>query len=67
MISLYYCRPNLTNIVRLRTLVDMFASNMATSIAGVGHVFAMTASASSLTPAARLTEIFNGITQVQQQ
>lgn len=49
---------------RLRTLIDMFASNMATSIADSGHVIAMLASASNLTPAARYAELFNGMTQV---
>ena len=49
---------------RLHTLIDMFASNMATSIADSGHVLAMLASASNLTPAARYAELFNGMTQV---
>lgn len=57
-------RPNLTNMDRLHTLIDMFASNMATSIADSGHVLAMLASASNLTPAARYAELFNGMTQV---
>jgi hypothetical protein len=42
----------------------MLASNMAASIADNGHVLAMLASASSLTPAARYAELFNGMTQV---
>ena len=57
-------RPNLTNLDRLRTLVDMFASSLATSIADSGHILAMLASASNLTPAARYAELFNGMTQV---
>lgn len=60
----YLCRSNLTNLDRLHTLVDMFASNLATSIADSGHVLAMLASASNLTPAARYAELFNGMTQV---
>ena len=42
----------------------MAASNMAMSIASAGHNFAMAASASHLSPAARLSELFGGITQV---
>ena len=56
--------PNLTSLERLRTLVDMYASNMATSIADSGHLYAMMSSASSLSPAAQLSETFNGMTQV---
>ena len=60
----FICSPNLTSLERLRTLVDMYASNMATSIADSGHLYAMMSSASSLSPAAQLSETFNGMTQV---
>lgn len=58
------CRPNLSNLERLRTLIDMFSSNMSIGIADAGHLYAMMASASSLTPASRLNELFYGMTQV---
>lgn len=60
----YHYRPNLTNLDRLRTLIDMFASNLATSIADSGHLLAMLASASNLTRAAKYAELFSGMTQV---
>ena len=56
--------PNLQDRERLQTLVNMAATNMAMSIANAGHSFAMAASARDLSPAARLSELFGGITQV---
>ena len=56
--------PNLTSLERLHTLVDMYASNMATSIADSGHLYAMMSSASSLSPAAQLSETSSGTTRV---
>lgn len=57
-------RPNLSSLERLRTLIDMFSSNLSVGIADAGHLYAMMASASSLTSASRLNEIFHGMTQV---
>ena len=56
--------PNLQDQERLQTLVNMAATNMAMSIANAGHSFAMAASARDLSPAAHLSELFGGITQV---
>ena len=57
--------PNLQDQERLQTLVNMAATNMAMSIANAGHSFAMAASARDLSPAAHLSELFGGITQVR--
>lgn len=60
----YNCRPSLKRLERLRTLIDMFASNVASNVADAGHLFAMLASASSLSPTSRMAEVFMGMTQV---
>lgn len=64
LVSLLDCRPNLSGLERLRTLIDMFSSNMSIGIVDAGHLYAMMVSASSLTPASRLSEMFHGMTQV---
>lgn len=57
-------RPDLKDSARLQTLIRMSASDLASELANAGHSFAMTHSASSLTPAAKLSEMFDGMTQV---
>ena len=42
----------------------MAASSLSMAVADRGHGFAMTAAASSLSPAAMLAETFGGISQV---
>lgn len=42
----------------------MAASSLSVAVADSGHTFAMTAAASSLSPAAMLSETFGGISQV---
>lgn len=56
--------PNFKNVDRLRTLINGIASDMAMSIADSGHAYAMSAAASSLTPAGRFGELFGGMSQV---
>ena len=46
------------------SLVAMAASNMATSVADSGHMFAIAASCSSLTPSANLSNEMSGLPQV---
>ena len=50
---------------RLTTLVMMTAAEMANSLAGAGHTYAMTHAASSLSPAAKHKEAMGGVTQVR--
>ncbi|XP_064598150.1 presequence protease, mitochondrial-like [Liolophura sinensis] len=61
-------RPNLhgspKNMERLTTLIRMSASELAASLSGSGHAYAMTHSASTLTAASKLREQFSGISQV---
>eukprot|EP00794_Sanderia_malayensis_P000544 gene544-1199_t len=57
-------QPNLKDYDRLRTLINSIASDLAMSIADSGHMYSMTSSASSLTPAARFGELFGGMSQV---
>ena len=57
-------RPNLSDLDRLRTLINSIASDMAMSIADSGHAYAISSAASSLTPAGRFGELFGGISQV---
>ena len=49
---------------RLTTLILMAASDIAQSLVGSGHVFAMTNAASHLSPSAAMKEKMSGITQV---
>lgn len=56
--------PNFSDHNRLTTLIRMSASDMAASLAGSGHRYAMTHSASTLTPLAKWNEVFSGVTQV---
>lgn len=57
-------RPNFSDHNRLTTLIRMTASDLAASLAGNGHRYAMTHSASTLTPLAKWNEMFSGVTQV---
>lgn len=45
--------------------MNVTANNMVMSVAKYGHKFAMSAASSNLTPAAGLSELFAGITQVR--
>ena len=49
---------------RLATLVRMSASDLAMSLANMGHAYAMKGAGSSLTPVGRLKEVMGGMTQV---
>ena len=42
----------------------MSASALAMSVADNGHIYAMSAAAATMNPAAELAEIFGGLTQV---
>ncbi|KAK3738451.1 hypothetical protein QZH41_017087, partial [Actinostola sp. cb2023] len=59
-----FARPTLDDQDRLRTLINMIASDLANSIAHSGHSYAMSLASSSLTPAAKLGELFGGLSQV---
>lgn len=59
-----YCRPTLNDTERLRTLINMLASDLAMSVSHSGHLYAMALAASSLSPAAHLSEQFGGLSQV---
>ena len=48
----------------LRTLVNLFASDLATSVSHSGHMYAMMMACSSLAPASHLVEQFGGLSQV---
>lgn len=64
ILSKIYCRPTLNDTERLRTLINMLASDLAMSVSHSGHLYAMALAASSLSPAARLSEQFGGLSQV---
>ncbi|KAK3104887.1 hypothetical protein FSP39_012452 [Pinctada imbricata] len=59
-----FCRSNIRDIERLRTLIQGEAANLASSITSAGHSYAMTHSASKLTQAAKIKEMYDGMTQV---
>ncbi|KAL9969305.1 hypothetical protein ACROYT_G021504 [Oculina patagonica] len=59
-----FSRPTLNNTERLRTLINMLASDLAMSVSNAGHLYAMALAASSLSPAAHLSEQFGGLSQV---
>ena len=48
----------------MNTLIRMSASELAASLSNAGHRYAMSHSASTLSPASRLNEQFSGMTQV---
>ncbi|XP_048577548.1 presequence protease, mitochondrial isoform X1 [Nematostella vectensis] len=56
--------PRFKDQERLRTLINMLASDLASSIAQSGHSYAVSLASSSLTPAARLDEVLGGLSQV---
>lgn len=66
-LSSHSCSPNLADLERLKTLVKMAASGMAASVANTGHSFAVSASASRLSPAAELSELLGGLSQVRHE
>eukprot|EP00731_Ephydatia_muelleri_P032052 Em0023g559a len=68
MLSLWedvFTEPNLSDLERLRVLVNMAASNLATSISNSGHSFAIAAASSGLSPSAAISELFGGLTQAE--
>ncbi|XP_019848663.1 PREDICTED: presequence protease, mitochondrial-like isoform X1 [Amphimedon queenslandica] len=58
-------KPQLQDEQRLQTLIAMEASSLAVNVSRSGHRYAMTASASSLSPAAMMAEKYGGISQVK--
>lgn len=59
-----FCRPTLNDTERLRTLINMLASDLSMSVSHSGHAYAMALAACSLSPAAHLSEQFGGLSQV---
>jgi len=59
-----FARPTLNDPTLLRTLVNMFASDLAMSVSHSGHMYAMMMACSSLSPASYLVEQFGGLSQV---
>lgn len=62
--SILYCRPTLNDTNLLRTLVNLFASDLAMSVSHSGHMYAMMMACTSLSPASHLVEQFGGLSQV---
>ena len=56
--------PTLNNPDRLRTLINSLANDLAMSVPQSGHMYAMSAAAKSLSPAAQQAELFSGLSQV---
>ena len=63
--SLAVSSPDFTDRSRLTTLIQMCASELASSVADSGNSYAVMSSASALNPAAAIKEQFDGITQVK--
>ncbi|XP_048237962.1 presequence protease, mitochondrial-like isoform X1 [Haliotis rufescens] len=59
-----FTSPDLKDLNRLTTLINMAASDMASSLSNSGHSYAMKHSSAGLSPAAQLSETFSGVTQV---
>lgn len=57
-------RVSFRDTERLTTLIRMSAAEQAAMLSHSGHSYAMSHSASSLTPAAKQNEVFGGVTQV---
>ncbi|XP_052833082.1 presequence protease, mitochondrial-like [Octopus bimaculoides] len=57
-------RPNFSDNDRLKTLIRMIASDMASSLPNSGHMYAMGQASSTLSPSAQWKELFSGVTQV---
>jgi Zn-dependent M16 (insulinase) family peptidase len=49
---------------RLRIIIKIEASKASMNVTAAGHLFAIRSSASGLTPATSLMELFSGLTQV---
>ncbi|KAK7112412.1 hypothetical protein V1264_011876 [Littorina saxatilis] len=62
--TLVFNSPDFSDKDRLTTLIRMGASDLAASVPHSGHGYAMAHAAATLTPAAALTELFGGMTQV---
>ena len=58
-------RVSFRDTERLTTLIRMSAAEQAAMLSHSGHNYAMSHSASSLTPAAKQNEVFGGVTQVR--
>ena len=54
-------RPTLNNPDRLRTLINSLANDLAMSVPQSGHMYAMSAAAKSLSPAAQQAELFSQV------
>ncbi|XP_076452447.1 presequence protease, mitochondrial-like isoform X2 [Babylonia areolata] len=62
--GLIFSSPDFSDRDRLTTLIGQSASDLASSVPQAGHHYAMSYAASSLSPAAALTELFGGMSQV---
>ena len=49
---------------KLRTIINMAANKATMSVTDAGHMYAMRSASNGLTPAANLSEMFFGLTQV---
>ena len=63
--QLVFSEVHWDNTNRLAQLVKMIASETNNGVAGAGHRYAMTSAASSLTPAARRSELSGGMSNVK--
>lgn len=61
---LLFFSPHFDDEERLRVLVNMSAQELSNGVSYMGHNYAMTRAARSLTPTADLSETFNGMDQV---
>lgn len=65
-IKLFFSRYLPIDEQRLRTVINMAANKASMSVTTAGHMFAIRSAASGLTPAASLSEMYSGLTQVGQ-
>ena len=49
---------------KLKTIITMAANKASMSVTAAGHMYAMRSAAEGLTPAASLSEVLSGLTQV---
>ncbi|GAB1608745.1 presequence protease, mitochondrial-like [Argonauta hians] len=57
-------RPNFSDRDRLKTLIRMSASDLASGLSGSGHMYALGRAASTLSPLSQWKERFSGVTHV---
>lgn len=55
---------SLANATRLQTLVQILASEVSSDLADLGHQYAMTHAASTLSPCSASRELMSGLKQV---